>query len=404
MTALGAPVQRLLAAAAPSHGQHRRLLGPVPDLTGQQIRELARDAGLTGRGGAGFPTVRKLAAVAAGGRAVVIANGAEGEPASSKDRLLLSRAPHLVLDGVALAARATGATRAYLYAPADLVERVLAMALEQRHDPVPVEAIRASGTFLAGQETAAVAAVEGRAAIPRSVPPAVFASGVHGRPTLVQNVETLAHLGLLARYGPAWFRSIGTEGEPGSRLLTVSGAVLRPGVYEAAAGDTLGAALRLAGGVAGAVQAVLVGGYHGGWVPWLPETAGLRLTRPALAPYDAAPGAGVLIALPRRSCGLAAAGGIAAYLAGENAGQCGPCRNGLPTLAAHLRALSAGRPTPALVHEIRRVAGLVDGRGACAHPTGTVRLVRSTLRAFAADVQQHLAGRCLAADWDRRSR
>jgi NADH:ubiquinone oxidoreductase subunit F (NADH-binding) len=395
VTEVRAPVQGVLAAAASSYGQHLRLLGPLPELPAERIRRLVQDSGLTGRGGAGFPTGRKLAAVAGHRRAVVVANGAEGEPASSKDRMLLLRAPHLVLDGVALAVRATGATEAYLYAPDDLVDWLLGIA-RQRRDPVAVSLIRAPDRFIAGQETAAIAAIEGRPALPRSTPPMPFAGGVRGRPTLVQNVETLAQLGLIVRYGPAWFRAIGTAEEPGTRLLTVSGAVFRPGVYEAAAGDTLGAALRLAGGTAGPVQAVLVGGYHGGWVPWLPDTAGVPLTRTALNPYDAAPGAGVLVALPRRRCGLAASAEIVAYLAGQNAGQCGPCRNGLPVLAGHLRELATGWPTRALVREIRRLVGLVDGRGACAHPTGTARLVRSTLRVFDPDVGLHLAGRCAA--------
>ncbi len=395
MTEVRAPVQRVLAAAASSYGQHLGLLGPLPEPPAEQIRQLVQDCGLTGRGGAGFPTGRKLAAVAGRRRAVVVANGAEGEPASSKDRMLLLRAPHLVFDGVAVAVRATGATEAHLYAPDHLVDWLQGIARERR-DPVAVSLIRAPDTFIAGQETAAIAAIEGRPALPRTTPPMPFAGGVRGRPTLVQNVETLAQLALIVRYGPAWFRAIGTAEEPGTRLLTVSGAVFRPGVYEAPAGGTLGAALHLAGGTAGLVQAVLVGGYHGGWVPWLPDTAGLPLTRTALSRYDAAPGAGVLVALPRRRCGLAASAEIVAYLAGQNAGQCGPCRNGLPALADHLGELAAGWPTRALVREIRRLAGLVDGRGACAHPTGTVRLVRSTLRVFDPDVELHLAGRCAA--------
>jgi NADH:ubiquinone oxidoreductase subunit F (NADH-binding) len=395
VTAVQAPTQRVLAAAASSYDRHAQLLGPLPETSGERVRQLVQDSGLTGRGGAGFPTARKLAAVATRRRAVVIANGAEGEPASSKDRLLLLRAPHLVLDGVAVAVRATGATEALLYAPDDLAGRLQVM-IRQRADPVAVSLVCAPNSFLAGQETAAIAAAEGRPAVPRSVPPMPFVSGVRGRPTLVDNVETLAQLGLIARYGPDWFRAVGTADEPGTRLLTISGAVFRPGVYEAPAGDTLGSALRLAGGAAGPVHALLVGGYHGGWVPWLPDTAGLPLTRSALARYDAAPGAGVLVALPRQRCGLLATAEIVAYLAGQNAGQCGPCRNGLPTLAAQLRELATGWPTTALVREISRVAGLVDGRGACAHPTGTTRLVRSSLRVFASDVELHRAGRCAA--------
>ena len=395
MTDVRAPVQRVLAAAASSYGQHLQLSGPLPELPAERIRRLVEDSGLTGRGGAGFPTGRKLAAVAGRRRAVVVANGAEGEPASSKDRMLLLRAPHLVLDGVALAVRATGATEAHLYAPDDLVDRLLGIARE-RPDPIAVSLIRAPHTFIAGQETAAIAAVEGRPALPRTDAADALRQrrarpadpGAERRDARPARADRPVRTGLVP--------GDRTAGEPGTRLLTVSGAVFRPGVYEAAAGDTLGAALRLAGGTAGPVQAVLVGGYHGGWVPWLPDTAGLPLTGTALTRYDAAPGAGVLVALPRRRCGLAAAAEIVAYLAGQNAGQCGPCRNGLPELAGNLRELATGWPTKALVREIRRLAGLVDGRGACAHPTGTVRLVRSTLRVFGPDVELHLAGRCAA--------
>lgn len=395
-TATGPPptTQRLLAATADTLRAHEVILGPLPDVGAQDIIAMAGAAGLTGRGGAGFPTGRKLSTVAAGGRAVVVGNGAEGEPGSSKDRVLLTHAPHLVLDGLALAARAVGATRAYLYAPEDLLESTVGAALDQRRDRVRVRVVAAPDTFLAGQETAVVAAVNGGRAIPTIAPPAVFQRGVDGRPTLVQNVETLAQLALLARYGPGWFRSVGTLDEPGTRLTTVSGAVRDPGVLEVAGGTPLVDIVNAAGGFTEQVQALLVGGYHGGWVPCTSATARLPLSRAALAPWDAAPGAGILIALPARHCGLQAGADIAAYLAGQNAGQCGPCRNGLPTMADHLADLAQGRGTPTTVAELHRVTGLVEGRGACHHPGGTVRLVRSTLRTFAAEVANHLAGHC----------
>jgi NADH:ubiquinone oxidoreductase subunit F (NADH-binding) len=386
---------RLLAAAADTAGDHEAAVGPLPGIGAADLLAMVEAAGLTGRGGAGFPTARKLAAVAAGGRPVVVGNGAEGEPASSKDRVLLTVAPHLVLDGLALAARAVGAGRAYLYAPQDLLESTVRAAADQRRDDVRVQLVAAPDTFIAGQETAVVAAINGGRAIPTIAPPAVFQRGVSGRPTLVQNVETLAQLALLARYGPRWFREVGTADEPGTRLTTVSGAVCDPGVQEVAGGTALSEIVAAAGGFSEPVQALLVGGYHGGWVPCTSATAGLPLTRAALAPWDAAPGAGIVIALPARSCGVQAGAAIAAYLAGQNAGQCGPCRNGLPTLAEHLTDLAQGRGTVDTVAELHRVTGLVEGRGACHHPGGTVRLVRSTLRAFADDVDQHLAGRCV---------
>lgn len=392
------PIRRLLAAAAVDH---HRLLGPLPDLPGDELIAVIGAAGLTGRGGAAFPTARKLAAVAAvgasGRRPVVVANGAEGEPASSKDRALLTRAPHLVLDGLTLAARATGASRAHLYAPADVLAGSIEPALRDRRDRPTIRLAEAPDTFLAGQESAVVAAIEGRPALPRAVPPPVVRRGVDGRPTLVLNVETLAQLALIARFGPGWFRSVGTPDEPGSRVVTLSGALTRPAVYEAAVGMTLAAVLSLAGGATRELRAVLIGGYHGGWVPWTDAAAALPFSAAALAPFGAAPGAGVVVALPATRCGLRAAAEVAGYLAGQNAGQCGPCRNGLPTLAGQLHTLGFGRPDRHLVAELARVADLVDGRGACHHPNGTIRFVRSTLRAFADDVDAHLSDHCLAA-------
>ncbi len=395
-----AAAPRLLDASR-SLAEHRARHGDLPWLGGPgRLVGLAEAAGLTGRGGAGFPTARKLAAVAAGDRAVVVGNGAEGEPASAKDRVLLSTAPHLVLDGLQLAAEAVDAKRAYLYvtpragrAPADAIAQRRAAGW----DRVPVTLVEAPGTFVAGQESAVVAHLSGRRAVPGDNLRRVTEAGVHGAPTLVQNVETLAHLALLARYGPGWYRSRGTAAEPGTFLATVGGAVRTPGVYEASHGIPLGRLLDLAGGPAAALQAVLVGGYHGVWVPAEPR---LPVSRAGLARYGGSPGAGVVIALPADACGLVASARIAGYLAGQSAGQCGPCRNGLPRLADALARLARRDPFPGLPAEIDRLGRLVTGRGACAHPDGTARFVASTLRAFAGEVDAHLAGRCTAGGRD----
>lgn len=388
----------ITASQASNYDDHIQRIGNLPRLTPAQIQRLALDSGLTGRGGAGFPLGRKLAAVAANSiksGAVVIANGAEGEPASSKDRLLLINAPHLVLDGLALAANAVGAHECYVYAPADLMA-TLEYARRQRRDLPPIGFVISPDTFISGQESAAVAAIEGLPALPRMTPPAVFNRGVGGRPTLVQNVETLAHLALIARYGSDWFRSVGLPMDPGTRLVTLSGAVNAPGVFEVATGRTMGSILAMAEGAREPLQAILVGGYHGAWVPWTAPTSALPFTQPGLAQYGATPGAGVLIALPTSRCGLSATADIAAYLAGQTAGQCGPCRNGLPTLARHLQILAYGRPSRSTVTELERICGLVEDRGACHHPNGTVRLVASGLRTFKAEITYHLGGRCTA--------
>jgi NADH:ubiquinone oxidoreductase subunit F (NADH-binding) len=222
-------------------------------------------------------------------------------------------------------------------------------------------------------------------------------SGVRGRPTLVNNVETLAHLALIARFGSEWFRSVGDPDDPGTMLVTLSGALASLGVIEVPTGALLTGLLEHGGGTdPHAVRAVLVGGYHGSWIP-AEAFAGARLSRSGLKSLGATPGAGIVHALGMTECGLARTAEIAGYLADQSARQCGPCRNGLPRLAELLNELAHGRANDQLVREIRRVANLVDGRGACRHPDGTARMVRSALRAFAADIDLHQRRCCVAA-------
>ena len=231
------------AAGLVAHlAQHGAL--PYRGGPGRLIADVMK-AGLTGRGGAAFPAGRKLAAVAAAGRRpVVVANAAESEPLSAKDKTLLRYSPHLVLDGLQLAAEAVGARRAVLYLHEDLSLRgELSDLLAERRsgglDRVGVDLVVAPPRFLSGQETAVVNVINGGAALPTFTPPRTFERGVGGQPTLVQNVETLAHLALIARYGAGWFRGLGTADEPGSMLCSVRQADGSAGVVEAALGTPL---------------------------------------------------------------------------------------------------------------------------------------------------------------------
>ncbi|MFJ9538845.1 NADH-ubiquinone oxidoreductase-F iron-sulfur binding region domain-containing protein [Streptomyces sp. NPDC101225] len=367
---------------------HEQRHGPLPYGDPDALLRSVAASGLTGRGGAAFPVHRKLAAVALAGRRtgrapVVVANGAEGEPASRKDRTLLSLSPHLVLDGLQAAARVVGAAQAYL-AVEDGASR-LESAAAHRRDPVPVRVVRVPARFLSGQSSALARFVGGGPALPAHQDPPVRERGVRRAPTLVQNVETLAHLALVARYGADWFRGAGTPAQPGSALCTVHVPGHRPRVVEAPFGLPLHRLVPLEG-----MSAVLLGGYHGTWIP---------AADAARLPLDATTmGAGVLAALPADRCGPAETARVLRHLALQSAGQCGPCLNGLPRMAAAFRALATPGPQGGTRADVARWCGLVEGRGACHHPDGTARLARSALTTFAAELDAHARGSCTATD------
>jgi len=214
---------------------------------------------------------------------------------------------------------------------------------------------------------------------------------MHGRPTLVQNVETLAQLALVARYGPEWFRELGTDAEPGSVLVTLSGAVSLPGVYEVGLGMPIRELVELAGGTAEPVSAYLIGGYFGSWVG-AADAEQAALLDSQLMSLGASLGARTLFVLPARVCGIAETARLARYLASESAGQCGPCVYGLDAIAGGLERLA--RPERADLPRLERWLEQVRGRGACRHPDGAVRLVASALDVFAREVELHAAGRC----------
>lgn len=388
---------------------HLSRYGPVP-LPGDGaalIAEAGR-AGLAGRGGAGFPAARKMRAVAAAvaGRGpgllrtarggVLVANGVESEPASGKDKMLLDRSPHLVLDGIALAASAVGASRAYLCLHAGypgLAGQLRAAVAERESagiSPVGVQVTEVPGGYVASQETALISFLNGGPQRPVFVPPRPFERGVRGRPTLVQNVETLAHLALIARYGAAWFRELGPPQSAGSALITVSGTVREPSVQEIELGTRIGDLLERAGGPAEPPQAVLAGGYFGGWLPY-PAALNIRMTDADLRAAGAALGPGVLILLPESACGLAETARTIGYLAGQSAGQCGPCLNGLPALATAFDEVAFGRPDGDTLGWARQLLTLVAGRGACHLPDGTAALAASALRVFGHDLRRHAA-------------
>lgn len=394
---------RLLAGLEPggpmSLAAHTGVHGPLPRVPAHQLIEEVERSGLRGRGGADFPTARKLRAVAERRRTgPVIVNGSETEPASAKDRLLLSRLPHLVLDGAVLAAGAVGAGKVIVKVGSNAVDAVSALegAVSVRErDPVPIEVVTAPEGYVAGEESAVVHYLNGGAQLPTFVPPRPFERGYRGRPTLIQNPETLAQLALVARFGSRWYRELGTVADPGSALVTITGAVRAPGVYELAFGTTMSDLLAAAGGPSEPLQALLVGGYFGTWME-ASEAASLRLAREDLRSVGCSLGSGVLIALGESSCGLHESARVIAYLAGQSAGQCGPCVYGLRAIADAVGALAAGVAHPQDRDRVLRWTAEVRGRGACHHPDGAARFVESALAVFEEDIDWHQNGHCNA--------
>lgn len=377
--------------------EHERLHGPLPELGPGRLIEMAELSGLRGRGGADFPTAVKLRAVAGRRRVgAVVVNGSETEPAACKDALLLESAPHLVLDGALLAAAAVGAEQVIVKLDDDAIHAIDAVqeAIAQRTaERIPIDLVVGPAGYVSGEESAVMRFLNEGVAKPTFVPPRPFEKGYRGRPTLIQNVETLAQLALIARHGPTWYRELGTVADPGTALVTIGGAVRDPGVYELAFGTSMHDLLEAAGGVTETLRAVLVGGYFGTWIG-AGRALGLELAREQLRSAGAALGAGVIIALPQSGCGLHESARIARYLAGESAGQCGPCVHGLSAIADGLAGLARGNAPTGTREAVLRWCGEVTGRGACHHPGGVARFVESALRVFDDEISRHRGGRC----------
>ena len=392
---------------------HRLAHGPLPHYDRTDLLDLVERIDLRGRGGAAFPFARKArAAVAAAERTgrplVVVVNATEGEPVSAKDRMLLTRAPHLVLDGACLAASAFGAEEIVVGVAAGSPGEASAprAVAERERDgsalllPCPARTVCLPDRFVSGESGALVRGIDGLPAVPpthRGRASDGGTAGVRGRPTLLCNAETYAQLAVAARLGPDAYAVVGAPDEPGTLLLTVIRPRLAPLVVEVPAGARTGAVLDACGvdtGTTGTgtAEGLLVGGYHGAWIR-TGDALRAPLSRAGLSAIGGTLGAGAVVVLPADTCPVGEAARVAAWLAGESAGQCGPCRLGLPATAAALAQLAGGGGGPSALDEARRTVAAARGRGACAHPDGTARFVLSALAVFTEDVAAHESGR-----------
>jgi NADH:ubiquinone oxidoreductase subunit F (NADH-binding) len=372
--------------------------GGYRDLTDpEQLLDEVERSGLRGRGGAAFPMAVKLRSVRASGRdrggAVVVANGEEGEPASIKDRWLLRNRPHLVLDGLRLAATIVGAQRTYVYVSDPAAAVSVEAAVAQRNPRSVVEVVTVAPGYVAGEETAAVRAINGGPAKPTDKPPRPFEQGVGALPTLVSNVETLANLPYIHAHGGQDFRAIGSATSPGTFLATVTGAGRSPALYELPHGVRFADVLEFHGVPAEMATGALMGGYFAGLLG--PGVLDATLDHDTLRQLGSGLGCGA-ISILNGDCPVAVAASVLGYFDRENAGQCGSCFNGTAAMAAAAAGLRDGVATGDDIARLRRWSRDLRGRGACATLDGAANIAASLLGHFPAEVARHLQNDCPA--------
>jgi NADH:ubiquinone oxidoreductase subunit F (NADH-binding)/ferredoxin len=373
---------------------HNAIFGPLPRMSADDIVAMCQQVDLRGQGGAGFPFARKLQAVMdaskkKGESAIVVVNCAEGEPGSFKDKMLMIRSPYLILSGAALIAEALDAEEIIIGVTGnELANRSIeeAIAVEPGLRKM-VRVVQAPERFISGESGALVRGINGKKHVPPGRKQLAAEKGVDDLPTLLSNASTFAQISVLALLGPARYASVGVPEEPGTVLLSVSGSARRPAVVECPTGVPLGAALDICQAPAG--DGVLVGGYHGMWVD--AEAAyQVPVGREGLAAAGGAFGSGIVLPLGDGTCPLGEVARIASYLAGESAGQCGPCKLGLPNLARAVQSIVDGAGGVEALDVVRRAAATANKRGACSHPDGTVRFVLSALEVFTEDLAAHV--------------
>lgn len=355
------------------HQLHTALHGAANLRSRSWLSAALKDVNLLGRGGAAFPVGTKFDAMPEGDRTAVLANGSEGEPASMKDRVLMRLAPHLVIDGALIVAHALSTHKIFFVVHDRHAFESLSRACQERSDAGHILLSMTQDGFVGGEIRAVINRLDGGAAVPGGRRVLPVDHGIDGHPTFASNVETFAHIAVLAGLGVSGFAQTGSTGEPGTTLLTMLGDVPYPGVIEVPTGVPISGLLP-----SSADAPVLIGGYHGTWTT---NVDGLTINRSQLKAAGLPLNAGVIASISPEVCAVDEVVRVTAWLAGESLGQCGPCFFGLPALAADISAVAAGGGAVSLL-SLRRHLDVVAGRGACGHPDGSVRFVRSALGAL----------------------
>ena len=392
-------------------GGYRSAREVIERMPPTDVIALVKDAGLQGRGGAGFGTGLKWSFMPEDGEGpkYLVCNADESEPGSFKDRILLERGPHQLIEGILIAAWATGACKTFIYIrgeyayPAACLQRAVdeayflgylgesVMGSGFRHDVVVQ---RGAGAYICGEETGLLESLEGKKGMPRMKPPFPAQHGAFGRPTTVNNVETFCHVPHIMRRGAPWFKSIGTEKSPGTTLFGVSGHVVRPGLYELPLGTPLDEIVfEHAGGIPGGkkVKGVIPGGMS---MPILPAgELDVRMASEFLREKNTQLGTGGIIVMDETTCMVRTGVVITGFFREESCGQCTQCREGTGWMHKIVSRIERGAGQPEDLDLLLDVAGKMEGQTICAFADAAAWPVQGLLRHFANDFEAHIRPR-----------
>ncbi len=395
-------------------GGYRAVRKAVTEMSPDDVLDVVRASGLRGRGGAGFPTGQKWSFMPRGDDAptprYLIANADEMEPGTFKDRLLLEGDPHLLIEGMIVSAYALGATVAYIFlrdeyrVAAERLKRAIGEAKERgwlgEHilgSPfsLALHLHTSAGRYICGEETALISALEGRRAIPRTKPPYPQLVGLWGKPTVVNNVETLCNVPHIVNLGADWFKGLSRTSDAGTKIYGVSGKVKRPGAWELPMGTTIRELLEEhAGGMRDGyrLRGLLPGGASTDFL--VEEHLDAPMDFDSIQKLGSRLGTGTMIVLDDRTCPVAMVHNLEHFFAQESCGWCTPCRDGLPYVEHLLASIDDGSGQP---HDLdlleMHTRYLGPGRTFCAHAPGAMEPLQSALRYFRADFERHIAER-----------
>ncbi len=394
------------------HGGYQALRKVLNGLAPAEVAELVKTAGLQGRGGAGFSTGLKWSFMPENTDQpkYLVCNADESEPGSFKDRMLMERGPHQMLEGILIAAWATGTEKTFIYVrgeyahPADQIERAVAEAYQKgylgakvmgkrfQHDVVVQ---RGAGAYICGEETGLLESLEGKKGMPRKKPPFPAQYGAFGMPTTVNNVETFCHVPHILEKGAEWFRDFGTEQSPGTTLFGVSGHVVRPGLYELPLGTPLDEIVfEHAGGIPEGrkVKGVIPGGLSMAVLP--AGQLDVPMANELLRERSTAMGTGGIIVMDDTTCMVRTACVITHYFREESCGQCTQCREGTGWMNRIVQRIERGAGTMEDLAVLEDVCGKMEGQTICAFADAAAWPVQGLLRHFAQDFKSHMNQDC----------